>query len=198
MKIVLTLCMVMLMLSGTVNAQTKTWYASFGLSIFAENADSDIGAGVGYPIAFGRDLTKMVGVECQIDFAPTIDEFSYIERLDADLFERISTYDVQASGTIYTSLMGKITRPFTHKINVVFRAGIANYTNDAEVVIQTDQGQESTLDVVNSRGTIAVTSIGFEFAPFQNWDRPIALAVTRYFGEEHESFNVSVGIRFKF
>ena len=181
----------------SVQAVEKPWYVSFGFSSFVENESSGVGEGIGIPLAIGRDINNLFGVEFQIDVAPSADEFSYVERIDADLFAQATSYEVDSPGILYTSLSGKYSRPLNNTFNLVLKVGLAYFDDWADVSVETENGQTTTASVFNDKGRISVFSVGVEFARDQNWNSPISLAFTQYFGSVHDASNFSVGLKFK-
>lgn len=197
MKMV-SLGLVLLIITATsVQAVEKPWYASIGFSSFVENEASGVGAGIGIPLAIGRDIDEQFGVEFLIDQAPSADEFSYVERIDPDLFAQATSYEVDASGILYASLSGKYTRPLNNTFNLVLKVGLAYFDDWAEVTVERELSQSKTVSVFNDKGRISVLSAGVEFARNQNWNRPISLAITHYFGSAHSATNFSAGFKFK-
>lgn len=194
----LTFGLVLLIITiPSVQAVEKPWYVSFGFSSFVENESSGVGEGIGIPLAIGRDINNLFGVEFLIDVAPSADEFSYVERIDADLFARATSYEVDSPGILYTSLSGKYTRPLNNTFNLVLKVGLAYFDDWADVSVETENGQTTTASVFNDKGRISVFSVGVEFARDQNWNSPISLAFTHYFGSVHDASNFSVGLKFK-
>ena len=195
---ILTCGMVLLLIAApSVQAVEKPWYVSIGLSSFTENESAGVGEGIGIPLAIGRDINKQFGIEFQIDVAPSANEMSYVKRIDADLFALATNYDVDSPGILYTSLSGKYTRPLNNTFNFVLKIGLTHFDDWAEVRVETEHGLTKTVPVSNDKGRISLISVGVEFALDQNWNRPISLAFTQYFGSAHDAFNVSVGLMFK-
>ena len=187
----------LILTAQSVQAIEKPWYVSFGFSSFLENESSGVGEGIGIPLAIGRDINNLFGVEFQIDIAPSADEYSYVERIDADLFAQATNYEVDSPGIFYTSLSGKYTRPLNNTFNLVLKVGLAYFDDWAEVSVETANGQTTTATVYNDKGRISVFSAGVEFARDQNWNSPISLSFTHYFGSAHDASNFSVGLKFK-
>lgn len=194
----LTFGLVLLIITApSAQAVEKPWYVSFGFSSFLENESSGVGEGIGIPLTIGRDINDMFGVEFSFDLAPSADEFSYVERIDADLFAQAINYDVESPGILYASLAGKYNRPLNNTFNLVLKVGLTYFDDWAEVSVETETGQTTTATVFNDNGRISVFSAGVEFARDQNWNSPISIAFTHYFGSAHDASNFSVGLKFK-